>query len=172
MEENRPKTTASKKTDQARASNPFGNNKTSTAKKVATGAAVAGGAFALGRKASKKAILIAIVSFILALALGAGVCFFLGRNDNFTIIGSDELMLTLGETYQDEGVSIKEFGFDLSKNAIVNTNLKTDTDGNYYADDIGTYYIAYTVNSLKFGFVYHVQKVRLITFVEASEGGE
>lgn len=171
MDENR-KPNASKTTQRASASDPFGSGKGSTAKKVAAGASVAGGAFALGKRASKKAILIAIVSFLLALAIGAGVCFFMGRNDTFEINGSDELMLTLGETYQDEGVLIKEFGFDLSNKAVINTNLKTDENGKYYAENVGTYYIAYTVNSIKFGFVYHVQKVRLVTFVEASEGGE
>ena len=169
MEENR-KTTASKKTEQARATNHWGQ--TSTKQKVATGAAVAGGAVLIGKKVSVKGILIAVVSFVLALALGAGICFFMGRNDTFEINGSEELCLTLGETYVDEGVTIKEFGFDLSNKAIVNTNLKTDANGKYYAENVGTYYIAYTVKSIKFGFVYNVQKVRLVTFVEASEGGE
>lgn len=169
MEQNN-KPSASKKTEQARASNPWGN--ASTKQKVATGAAVAGGAILVGKKVSGKAILIALLSFVLALAVGASVCFFLSRNDTFAINGSDELTFVLGETYADEGVTIKEFGFDLSNKAVVETNLKTNDDGKYYADNTGTYYIAYTVKSLKFGFVYHVQKVRLITFVEASEGGE
>ena len=170
MEENKQKTTASKTTERAKASNPWGHK--TTKEKVAAGAAVATTAVLVGKKVSLKGILIALVSLVVALALGAGVCFFMGKNDEFLINGSDELMLSVGETYQDEGVSIKEFGFDLSKKAIVKTNLKTDENGNFYADEIGTYYIAYTINSLKFGLVYHVQKVRLVTFVEASEGGE
>ena len=171
MDENR-KTTASKTTEHARAQSPFGNDKNSTAKKVATGAAVAGGMVAIGKRVSFKGILIAIVAFIVAAALGAGICFFMGKNDTFEINGSEELMLTIGETYEDEGVFVKEFGFDVSKSAVVETNLKKNEDGKYYADNVGTYYIAYKTNTLKFGFVYHVQKVRLVTFVEASEGGE
>ena len=67
MEQNN-KPSASKKTEQARASNPWGN--ASTKQKVATGAAVAGGAILVGKKVSGKAILIALLSFVLALAVG------------------------------------------------------------------------------------------------------
>jgi glycerol uptake facilitator-like aquaporin len=109
MDENR-KTTASKTTERARAQSPFGNDKNSTAIKVATGAAVAGGMVAIGKRVSLKGILIAIVAFIVAAALGAVICFFMGKNDTFEINGSEELMLTIGETYEDEGVFVKEFG--------------------------------------------------------------
>ena len=119
---------------------------------------------------SGKSIAIILACFILATALGAGVCFLLGKNDNFDLVGNSELSFTLGETYMDEGVDIKEFGIDLSKKAIVETNLNTDANGAYYAPESGTYYVKYTVKSIKFGFVYPTQKVRLITFVEPSEG--
>lgn len=168
--EERNKPNASKATKQAQASNPWSN--ASTGKKVAVGAAAAGGAVLVAKKVSIKAILIAILCFVLAGAIGAGVCFFMGKDDCFSIVGNEEVTLTLDQNYADEGVFIKEFGFDLSKNAKINTNLKQNGNGEFYAESVGTYYIAYTVNSLKFGFVYHIQKIRLITFVEASEGGE
>lgn len=168
--ENGNKPNASKTTKQAQASNPWAN--ASTGKKVAVGAAAAGGTVMIAKKVSLKSILIAILCFVLAGAIGAGICFFMGKNDCFNIIGNDEITLTLDQNYADEGVLIKEFGLDLSKNAKISTNLKQNGNGEFYAETAGTYYIAYTVNSLKFGFVYHIQKIRLITFVEASEGGE
>lgn len=154
-----------------------GANSKSSTKTTArkAGAAVAGAAVAVGavkaaKKMNGKSIAVIFVCFILALAIGVGVCFFLGKNDKFDFIGSEELSLTLNETYADEGVEIKEFGINLSKKAIVKTNLKQNDKGEYYAEEAGTYYMIYSVKSLKFGLIYPTQKIRLITFVEPSEG--
>ena len=54
----------------------------------------------------------------------------------------------------------------------MSTNLKKDIQGNYYAEEEGTYYITYTVDSLKYGSIFKIQKIRLITFVEPTEAGE
>jgi len=91
------------------------------------------------------------------------------KNDCFEIVGKDEITLTLGEKYSDEGVNIVEFGKDISEKAITDTNLKKDSDGKLYSDEIGTFYITYTVDSIKYGTIFKVQKVRLITFVEGAE---
>lgn len=171
------KPSASKTTKKATANNIFagsgsGRSSTKTVARTATTAAASVGAIKAAKKMNGKSLAIVVVCFILALAIGAGVCFFLGRNDKFEFVGSEELSLALDETYADEGVSIKEFGFDISKKAVVNTNLKQNEQGEYYAEEAGTYYMIYTVKSLKFGFIYPIQKIRLITFVEPSEGGE
>ena len=78
----------------------------------------------------------------------------------------------MGETYTDTGVKIISFGKDISSQAKVETNLLCDENGNYYATEIGTYYIKYTSQDIKFGKLFSIQKIRLITFVEQSEGGE
>lgn len=135
---------------------------------AATAAAI--GATKVAKKMNGKSIAVIFICFILALAIGVGICFFIGRNDKFEIIGNEELSLTLDETYTDEGVYIKEFGFDVSKIAKVETNLKQNANGDYYTEEIGTYYMIYTVKTLKFGIIYPVSKIRLITFVEPSEG--
>lgn len=137
-----------------------------------TGAAVAVGAARTMKKMSGKSIAVIFICFILALAIGVGVCFFLGRNDKFDMLGAEQIYLSVNDKYTDEGVEIKEFGINLSKKAIVDTDLKTDENGNYYADSAGDYYIAYTVKSLKFGLIYPVQKIRLISVIGESEGGE
>ena len=55
---------------------------------------------------------------------------------------------------------------------MVETNLKKNNNDEYYADEEGTYYIAYTVEDLKYGTIFKIQKIRLITFVEATEQDE
>ena len=124
------------------------------------------------KKADGKTLLAAFICFILALAVGAGVCFFLGRNDRFELIGEEHVYLEVNERYSDDGVDIREFGLDFSKKAVIETDLEQDSDGNYYAASAGDYYIAYTIKSLKFGLIYPVQKIRLISVIGASEGGE
>ena len=168
---------ASKTTKRVKANNMFAGQgkssaKKSSAAKTAVSVIAAAGAVRAAKKAGGKTLFTAFICFILALIVGAGVCFFLGRNDRFEFIGNEELSLTLDETYADEGVEIKEFGFDISKKATVETNLKQNGQGEYYAEQAGTYYIIYSVKSLKFGLIYPVQKIRLISVIGASEGGD
>ena len=54
----------------------------------------------------------------------------------------------------------------MSDKVYIETNLKQYPDGNYYADEIGTYYIIYKVDDIKYGKIFTVQRIRLITFVE------
>lgn len=171
---------ARKTTKRVTANNIFaGSNSKSTTQKTvkrtgvaAVSAAATVGAVKAAKKMSGKSIAVIFICFILALAIGVGVCFFLGRNDKFDMLGAEQIYLAVNEKYSDEGVDIKEFGINLSKKAIVDTDLKSDGNGNYYADSAGDYYIAYTVKSLKFGLIYPVQKIRLISVIGESEGGE
>ena len=184
-----------KKTSQASAKHYWGKNahlangegsssskkSSSTGKKVAAGVTLGIATTVVAKKAKRtngKTLAAIIISFILALAIGLGVCFVMGKNDEFTLLGDEVIYLSTEETYKDDGVKIIEYGMDISKNAVVKTNLKVNEDGEYYADEEllasgpNQFYICYTVKSIKFGFVYNVQKIRLITFTDMSEGGE
>lgn len=150
-----------------------GTVKAATSTIVAAGAAASAvGAVKAAKKMGGKSIAVIIICFILALAVGAGVCFFIGKNDKFEINGNEQVILEINQKYADDGVLIKEFGIDLSGKAVIDTDLQTDGEGNYFAESAGDYYIAYTVKSLKFGLIYPVQKIRLISVVGESEGGE
>ncbi len=125
-----------------------------------------------------KALLIILLVTIIGGAIGVGACWFVTRNDCFTIIGNDEITLTLraeGEeissrnSYIDEGVKVVSFGRDVADKVHIETDLKQNPDGSYTADEIGTYYIIYKVDDIKYGKIFTVQRIRLITFVEASE---
>lgn len=129
------------------------------------------------KKLGFKAILIVLLVTIIGGAIGTGVCWFLTRDDCFTIIGKDEITLTLrgdGEeinsfnSYYDESVKVVSFGRNVSDKVYIETNLKQNDDGSYYADEIGTYYIIYKVDDIKYGKIFTVQRIRLITFVEST----
>ena len=172
--------TASKTTKQVRASSLWSNDsssstsnkKSTTAKKTTAAVVGAVGARAVAKSLHKKTLVIVIVSFLIALLLGGAVCFIMGKNDVFEIVGNEELELEIGQTYADEGVRIVEFGIDVSKRAKVRTNLKTNNKGEYYGDEEKTYYLAYTVDTIKFGVIYKVTKIRLITFYEPHDDDE
>ena len=118
-----------------------------------------------------------LVFAFLFLGLGGGVfsCWMICRNDCFEIVGQEELVFTLDsedERYVDEGVKIVSFGKDVSSSVEIETNLLVDDQGRYYAEEEGTYYIKYKSNDLKYGKIFTVEKVRIVTFVEPSEGGD
>ena len=94
------------------------------------------------------------------------------RNDCFALNGQDEITLQIGETYADEGAKVVAFGKDVSEDIVVETNLQTNIDGTYFAEEEGTYYMIYKSTNLKYGSIFKVQKIRLITFVEATEPDE
>ncbi|MBQ8615011.1 MAG: hypothetical protein IJ415_00350 [Clostridia bacterium] len=117
-----------------------------------------------------------IITAVLLLIVGVVGGYFgvkvMTKDDCFTLIGKDELTLTLDETYTDEGVKVIAFGKDDSDKVEIETNLKKNEDGTYYAEEAATYYITYTVNDFKYGTLFKIQKIRLITFVEESETDE
>ena len=124
------------------------------------------------KKVSPAAIFLAIVLLIVGAVGGYFGVKFLTKNDCFEIVGNDKITLTLDENYTDEGVKVIAFGKDEAKNVKVETNLTKEQDGTYSAKDVGTYYIKYTVDNIKYGSIFKIQKVRLITFIEAPEQEE
>jgi len=131
------------------------------------------------RKATKKIKKLSspvIFMAVLFLAIGAvggyfGFNIFI-KNDCFEIIGKDEITLTIGDPYEDEGCKVVAFGRDDSDKLKVETNLTKNEDGTYTSMEEGTFYIVYTVDNLKYGTIFKIQKIRLISFVEPSEPDE
>lgn len=128
-----------------------------------------------------KATLIVLLVTIIGCVIGAVSCYFVCRDDYFTMIGRDEITLTLKEegqdinssnAYYDEGVDVVSFGRDVSDKVYIETDLKQNEDGSYYADEIGTYYIIYKVDDIKYGKIFTVKRIRLITFVEGTPENE
>lgn len=118
----------------------------------------------------------AMLGALLLLVVGAVGGYFgvqmLTKKDCFELIGKDEITLQLGENYVDEGAKIVAFGKDVSEDITIETDLKKNMDGTFTAEEEGTYYIVYKSNNFKYGSLFKVQKIRLITFVEATEAEE
>ena len=130
------------------------------------------------KKIGIKAILIILLVTLFGVGIGVSACWFVSRDDCFQIIGMEEITLTLKDEdatsftsnniYYDEGVKVISFGRDISNDVYVETNLKQHEDGGYYADEVGTYYMIYKVDDIKYGKIFTVQRIRLITFVEST----
>lgn len=124
------------------------------------------------KKLSFGVVMLAI--FLLAVGVVGGYfgVQYLSRNDCFNIVGAEEITLEIGESYLDEGVRVVAFGVEETDKVEIETNLKKDNNGKFYAQTEGTYYIKYTVNNIKYGSIFKVQKIRLIHFVEPTESEE
>jgi len=125
-----------------------------------------------------KAMLVILIVTLVGVSIGVGTCWALTRDDYFVIVGNDEITLTLraeGEeinsrnSYIDEGIKAVSFGRDVSDKVYIKTDLKRNEDGSFTADEIGTYYIIYRVDDIKYDKIFTVQRIRLITFVESEE---
>lgn len=124
------------------------------------------------KKLSFGAIMIAIL--VLAVGVAGG---FVGvklatKNDCFELYGKDEITLQIGEDYTDEGVKVVAFGKDDADKVKIETNLTKNEDGTFTSNEVGTFYITYTVDNFKYGTIFKIQKIRLITFVEEAEQDE
>ena len=148
------------------------NGSASTARKAAgavAGVAAARAAAKTAKRLGGKTVAIVVISLVIAIIAGACACFYLSRKDAFELVGWQYVTLEVGEGYADEGVRIIEFGRDVSDKAEIKTDMVL-VDGKYYASGEETeYYMIYTVNTLKFGKIYPVQKIRIVTFVQPTE---
>ncbi|MBP3432033.1 MAG: hypothetical protein J6K39_04195 [Clostridia bacterium] len=122
------------------------------------------------KKTGTKTLMFALVFLIFGVTLGAGTWWLVCRDDCFSILGQEEITLDLSETYEDEGVKVVAFGKDEGSSVVIESNLKQNKDGDFYADEEGTYYIKYQSTCFKYGTVFKIQKVRLVTFT-LPEGG-
>lgn len=134
-------------------------------------------------KTLKKAnILICLLLLVVGIGVGVGSFFIISKNDCFTLLGeqeitvemtlnSDETLLT-GTFTDNSKVKIIEFGKDISNEVIIETDMKQNSDGSYSVNEEGTYYIKYKVNSIKYGKLFKIEKIRLISFVEPSVSEE
>lgn len=118
----------------------------------------------------------AIICALVLLVVGAVGGYFglkvLTKNDCFVLNGKDEITLQIGEKYIDESVTVVAFGKDETSKVKIETNLTVNEDGTYSAEEEGTYYITYTVDNFKYGTLFKIKKIRLITFVEPTEHEE
>ena len=124
------------------------------------------------KKLSFGAIVVAVLFLIVGVAGGFVSMKIMMNNDCFELVGKDEITLQIGESYMDEGAKVVAFGKDATNKIKIETNLTKNEDGTYTSNEIGTFYMTYTVNNFKYGTIFKIQKIRLITFVEEAEQDE
>ena len=103
-----------------------------------------------------------IIALAAGIAAGVGAYGFVCADDEFVLKGEKEYSVALGSgvfQYTDEGVSIVEFGKDISDTVTIETNMTSLGGGKYEADGNvpGKYYIKYTVDSPKYGEVCRIR---------------
>ena len=123
-------------------------------------------------KISTAAKVVMVLLILVGIVGGFFATKFLTRNDCFVLNGKEEQTMFIGENYKDEGAKVVAFGIDDSEKVEIKTNMKKNNDGTFTAEEVGTYYMIYTVKNIKYGSIFKIQKIRLITFVEVSEGVE
>ncbi len=124
-------------------------------------------------------LFVALIIFLITAGMGIGAYFIVCRNDCFVLNGAQEVYIELkakpqgGEivgSYKDAfKVTIIEFGQDISNSVKIETNMNVVGENEYEATQIGTYYIKYSVDSIKYGKIFTIEKIRLINVVEQSE---
>lgn len=129
--------------------------------------------------AIKKAnIFVCVLILIVSVGLGALGYFVVSKNDCFTLVGEQEITIVmdvleneteiLGTFVDEDKVKIVEFGKDISSEVIIETDMTQNEDGSYSVKEEGTYYIKYSVDSIKYGKIFTVEKIRLISFIAPS----
>jgi hypothetical protein len=122
---------------------------------------------------------IAVLSLVVGLLIGAAVCLVMSKNDRFILKGDAQFSIDAGTayTYKEQGVEAICFGRDVSNTLKVTLSegITTDASGNYVIPaEEGVYTITYTVNSLKFNGKLggeRIQRIRVFTVDAIEEDG-
>jgi len=127
------------------------------------------------KTAFKKYGLIGSICIVVVLAFGVLVgsmtSYLVSPNDCFEFIGEREVTLFVGQKYEDEGVKVVEYGMDLSNQVVKSGSFYEElTDGTSYEE--GSFYIIYTVNTVKYGKIASVELTRIVTFISPSESDD
>ena len=123
-----------------------------------------------------KSICLFVIVCLLGVALGAGLTYVISKNDDFLLLGEDEIWLTTDEKYYEDGYKVINFGIDMTDKVEIETDLAINSDGSFSPklDDegialTGTYFIKYKAKTFKYSILSSVERIRLITFVEPSD---
>ena len=90
-----------------------------------------------------------VFTFLLAVLFASGLAGgyfggeYLTKNDTFEIIGDQTIELNVGQQYQEQGVKIISFGKDISSKVVIEDNIDTTTEGDYY--------VKYSVDDIRYG---------------------
>lgn len=78
------------------------------------------------------AFIVVIALFAVGIIGGYFTVKTLTKNDTFELIGEKYIILTLGQSYQDEGAKAVFFGRDVSDEIVIENNIDFSSAGQYY----------------------------------------
>lgn len=129
----------------------------SSTKKSQSVYSLSGGQKEKNKKSKKKPVFLTAL-LVVFLLFGVGGYFTLRqitKNDEFTLIGEKEIVLIVGEDYQEKGAKVVSFGKDKSAQIIIESNVDTSVAGRYY--------VKYSVDDFRFK---NVVRYRYVTVEE------
>lgn len=103
--------------------------------------------------------------FAVGILISFFTCKFICRNDCFEINGKKSISISVGDTYEDEGVTAIGFGKDLSEKInieIYKDSTKLDQNVDIDTSQEAVYQIIYTVSSFRFKDVKLIRVVSII----------
>jgi len=106
------------------------------------------------KKVNKKYLILFIFFALIGIGIGAGTMFYFTKDDTFKLVGEREIVLYVGDSYLEEGVTCVSFGKDIS-DTIVPTG-KVDTS------QVGIYVIKYSTKDIRYKRVTLYRKITVI----------
>ena len=100
-------------------------------------------------KKHRTTAIVVVLCFIVALILGAGTYYLMGKNDTFFVLGNKTTKIDVGETFTDDGAFVKVLGKDIS--SFVETKIYDISGEEITAIDTtvdSEYYIVYTLGDI------------------------
>lgn len=116
------------------------------------------------KKSHPVTVFLVILFLIVGCVGGVFASVQLTKNDCFELKGESVIQLDIGDTYTEQGVTIRSFGRDISEKAV----RGGDADLLKGAAEEGIYQIVYTVSDIRWG---DYQRVRVV-IVGDPEGAE
>lgn len=98
------------------------------------------------QKVNTATFIFVFIFTIIGVGAGFGTAYFLTKDDVFKINGETEIILTVGDTYEEQGATAIAFGKDVSANVVIDGTVDTTQEGRYV--------IKYTIDNFRFnGYV-------------------
>lgn len=94
------------------------------------------------RESNKLTLFLVCLFLLFGICIGAGVTFFITKNDTFIVNGYTEMVLKVNDVYTEEGAKVVAFGKDISNSVEIEGTVDTTKEGEYI--------IKYTVSNIRF----------------------
>ena len=106
-----------------------------------------------------------VFCFVIGIVASFFACKFICRNDCFEINGTKNISIVVGDKYNDQGVTVIGYGFDLTSKVNIEVyfnNTKLNGLDEIDTSIEGLYQIVYTVSSFRFRDVKLIRTINIV----------